>query len=101
MDYGVLCCIPVAVLIIGVVITKKLPEMLIIATIIGAIIVHKGNFLTGWIDYLYAVLSDGSFQFLILILFGFGAMLTNFEKTGALLGFSKKLSKLAKTPRKS
>lgn len=101
MDYGVLCCIPVAVLIIGVVITKKLPEMLIIATIIGAIIVHKGNFLTGWIDYLYAVLSDASFQFLILILFGFGAMLTNFEKTGALLGFSKKLSKLVKTPRKS
>ena len=101
MEYDIICCLPIIFLLVGIIVTKKLPEMLILATILGAIIVNKGGFISGWIGYLYQVLSDDSFQFLVLILFGFGAMLTNFEKSGALLGFSEKLSKFADSQKKS
>lgn len=101
MEYGIISCIPIAVLIICVLITKKMPEMIILSSIVGAVIVFKGDVFNGYVGWLYGALSNESYQFLLMLLLGFGGMIKLFERSGALMGFSNILSKFANTPRKS
>lgn len=101
MEYGILSCIPIAVLIIGVLITKKMPEMIILSSIIGAALVFKGDIFNGYVGWLYGALSNESYQFLLMLLLGFGGMIKLFEKSGALMGFSNILSRFANTRKKS
>lgn len=49
----------------------------------------------------YGVLSNESYQFLLILLLGFGAIIKLFEKSGALLGFSDILSRFANTRKKA
>ncbi len=97
MEYGFLSTIPILTLIIGVVITKKMTEMLLLSTLVGAVIIFRGGFFSGYISLLYGTISAESYQFLFLILLGFGPFITLFEKSGAMMGFSKIMSKLART----
>ncbi len=101
MDYGIISCIPIAVLIIGVLITKKMAEMIILASLVGAVLVHKGDFFSGFIGMMYGALSNPSYQFLLIILLGFGGMTKLFEKSGSLMGVGNALSKYADSPKKS
>lgn len=101
MEYGIISCIPIAVLIIGVLITKKMPEMIILSSIVGAALVFKGDIFNGYVGWLYGALSNESYQMLLMLLLGFGAMIKLFEKSGALLGFSNILSKFANTKKKT
>lgn len=101
MDYGILSCIPIAVLIIGVLITKRMPEMIILASIIGAAMVYKADFFSGYVGQIYGALTNSSYQFLLILLLGFGGLIKLFEKFGALQGFAKALSKVAHGQKKS
>lgn len=101
MDYGIISCIPIAILIIGVLITKRMAEMVILASVVGSILVYKAGFFSGFIGMLYGAVSNESYQFLLFLLLGFGGMIKLFEKSGALTGFGKILSKLAKGPKSS
>ncbi len=100
-DYGIISIIPICVLMIGVIITKKMPEMLLLSTFIGSIILYKTGFLSGYIGMLYQALSNGSYQFLFFILLGFGPLMALFDKSGSLLGFSGIISKFAKTQKRA
>ena len=84
---ALISCIPIAFLIIGLLITKRMAEMMIASSLLGAILVFKAGFFTGWIGKMYVVLGDPSFDFLLFILLGFGAMIKLFEKSGAFGGF--------------
>lgn len=101
MEYGILSCIPIAVLIIGALITKRMPEMIILSSLVGAILVYKQHFFTNYIGMIYSAISNESFQFLLMILLGFGGMIKLFEKSGALQGFSQIIHKFANTRKKS
>lgn len=101
MEYGIISCIPIAVLIIGVLITKRMPEMIILSSIIGAVLVYKAKFFTGYVGLIYGALANESYQFLLILLLGFGGMIKLFEKSGALQGFGKAISKVADGPKKS
>lgn len=46
MEYGLISCIPILVLITGALITKKIGESMIVASVVGVVLVYKGNFLT-------------------------------------------------------
>jgi Na+/H+ antiporter NhaC len=101
VSYGFVSTIPILVLIIGVLITKRMLEMLFLSTIVGSIIVYKGGFFSGYIELLYGTLAGTSFQFLFLILLFCGPMITLYEKSGSMLGFSNIVSKVSKTRRSS
>lgn len=101
MEYGIISCIPIAVLIVGALITKKMPEMIILSSLIGAILVYKQNFFPNYLQMIYSSISNESFQFLLMILLGFGGMIKLFEKSGALMGFSDIIGKFANTRKKS
>lgn len=92
--------IPLIVLAIGALATKKIAESMIVASFLGAILVYKGGFFTGYIELLYETLSDPSYQFVLIILMCFGAMIKLFQESGALLGFEHFVSKHAKGPKK-
>jgi len=96
MNYGFLSCVPILVLIIGAVITRKMPHMLMLASFIGAIILYGKEFFSGWINVMYAALANGSDQYILLILVCSGAMIRLLEKSGAMLGFRNMISKYAK-----
>ena len=96
MDYGIISCIPITVLMVGVLLTKRITEMMVIASLLGAILIHKGDFFSGYIDMLYGTLNNSSYHFVLFILMGFGGMIKLFQESGALLGFRKTLSKYVK-----
>ncbi len=101
MEYGIISCIPIAVLIIGVLITKRMPEMIILSSIIGAALVFKGGIFNGYVGWLYGALSNESYQFLLILLLGFGGIIKLFEKSGALQGFANAIGKFANTQKKT
>lgn len=101
MEYGIISCIPIAVLIIGVLITKKMPEMIILSSIVGAALVFKTDIFNGYVGWLYGALSNESYQFLLILLLGFGAIIKLFEKSGALQGFANAIGRFANTRKKT
>ena len=64
VNYGIISCIPITVLVIGILITKRLAEMLILSAVIGVILVYKQNFMSGFVEQLYGVLTNSSFDFI-------------------------------------
>ena len=101
MEYGIISCIPILVLIVGALITKKMPEMIILSSLVGAILVYKQNFFPNYLQMIYSAISNESYQFLLMILLGFGGMIRLFEKSGARQGFSNIIGKFANTRKKS
>lgn len=99
--YGIISCIPVLVLMTGIIATRKTAEFFIVACLTGSVILYKEAFLTGWIGCIYQGMSDGTYQFLILVIFLFGAMITLFENSGSLMGFSATVSKVVNSRKKS
>lgn len=96
---NIIVFIPLTTLIVGALITKKVAGPMILAAFLGAVFVHKGNFFTGFINMLYDTLSNSSFQFVILILVGFGAMIQLFQESGAFMGFGKTVVRYARGKR--
>lgn len=95
MNYGIWSCIPILVLIIGGFATKRMTEMIVASSLIGSVILYKTHFFKGFVDLIYTVLSDDSFQFVLVLLMGVGAMMKLFERSGALAGFQKLIERLA------
>lgn len=100
MDYGLIACVPMVILIVGALITKRIAEMLVLSTFIAAILLYKEDFFTGYIDLLYGVLSTYSYQFVLIILMGFGGMIKLLQHSGAMQGFGNLMSKGINGPKK-
>ena len=91
----VIAFIPLAVLIFGALATKRIAEMMILASFLGAVFLYGKDFFSGYIDMIYQTLSDESYQFVLIILMGFGGMVKLLQESGALLGFGKFVHKFA------
>lgn len=100
MDHGFISCLPIIVLMVGAMLTKRITEMLALAAFTGAILLYKGDFLTGFVDVLYETFSSWSLQFVFIILFTFGGLIKLFQTSGAISGFGDILAKYASGPRK-
>ena len=86
MEYGLIACIPMIVLIVGALVTKRIAEMMVLASFIAAILVYKEQFFTGYIELMYGVLSTRSYQFVLIVLMGFGGMIRLLQHSGAIVG---------------
>lgn len=101
MIHNVVAFLPLVVLIVLALKTRKMAESMIAAVFLATILVYKQGFLSGMLDTAYEVLSDSSFQFVLLIMVGFGGLITLLQESGALLGFRDLLEKFASGPKKS
>lgn len=84
MEYGFISCLPIIVLIVGALLTKRIMEMLLLATFVGVAILNGTGFLGGFVDVLYETLSSWSLQFVFIILFAFGGLIKLFQWDGFL-----------------
>ncbi len=100
MLHVILAFLPLTVLIVSALITRKMAEPMIGSTLLALLILHKQNILSGTIESIYGALTNSSYQFVILILLGFGGMIKAFQESGSLVGFGNWISRYASGPRK-
>lgn len=97
--YGLLSLIPVAVVIVTAVITKRALESLVLGTFAAAIILAKGAWWGTWFDYTLTEIGDSASY---IIMFGmFGAMIRILDESGAAMGFADIGSKIANSSKKT
>jgi Na+/H+ antiporter NhaC len=106
MEFGIISLIPVAVVIIVALITKKAAESLFVGTIVAAVILAIGlggrwytDWWTNWFDTVQAVIGGSAY---FIIMFGmFGAMIRLLDHSGAALGFADIAARLANSKKKT
>lgn len=97
--YGIVSLLPVAVVIVSAIITKRAVEPLIFGTLVGYIILEKQNFVVAYLDSLYGELGESAYY---VVVFGlFGIFIHMLEKANAISGFTKLGLKFANTKKKS
>ena len=100
MMSNVLVFLPIIVLVVTALLTKKMAESMIAAALLAILIYYKEDFLTGIVESFYNTLSDSSYQFAMLMLMGFGGMIKLFQESGALVSFANWASKHASGKKK-
>ena len=93
--YGLLSLIPVIVVIIMALITKRTLESLIVGSMIGFIILDGAGFFTAWMNAALTVFGDSAWYILVFGVFGIIIMLL--EKSGGAQGVSTLGTRFAKS----
>ena len=93
--------IPLAILIIGALITRRIIEPAVISSVVSVLMEYRTGFVAGYVEKMYQVLSDPSFQLLVIVAAGFAGLSALLEKSGAMLGFRGILEKLCTTKKKT
>lgn len=99
MSSGLIATILVLIIVVGAIATKKCEAFLIAGSMIGAIVLWKGAFLTNWVATLEEVMADEAYVILICGLFGSLVALLTASKGS--FGFTKIVSKICNTERKT
>lgn len=99
--YGALCLIPVAVIIVLSLVTKKTFEPLLISTLVAVIIYAKGGFLKEFIGLLQTEMADPTIVWVILVCGLMGALLFILEKSNAASAFAGLLGRFATTRKRA
>lgn len=100
MAHTIAAFLPITVLMVGALKTKRLAEMMFLSSFLGAVLIHKERFFSGYIDMLYGTLANPSYQFVFLILMCFGATIRLFQESGSMAGLANLLDKYANGPKK-
>ena len=99
MEMGLIGLIIVIAVIIGAIVTKRCTECLLLGSVIGAVILYKGEFLTEWVNVLQFVVGDEAWLWLVCGLFG--SLIALLTASKGTYGFSKIMGKICNTARKS
>lgn len=94
MAQGILAGIPLLMLILGALFTRRITEPAFAASVVAVIFLYGENAVQGYIEKMYEVLSNPSFQLLVIVALGFGGLSALLEKSGAMLGFRRILEKV-------
>lgn len=98
-SYGLISLLPVLVVIVAAIITKRALESLVLGTFVAAIILAKGGWWGTWYDYTLTEIGDSASY---IIMFGmFGAMIRILDQTGAAMGFADIGAKVANSRNKT
>ncbi len=100
MLHNIIIFLPLVTLIALALLTKRMAESMTCAMLLAMFLLYKQNILTGTIEMLYKTLTNPSFQFIMIILLAFGALIKLLQDSGALVGFGNWISKFASGPKK-
>ena len=100
-DYGWLCLIPTAVVLLIALKSHKTFEALLGGSIVGMIILHKQSFFTGFTGTLQKVMIDPTIGWIVLVCGLFGSLIQLIVKTGGTHAFAKALSRSIDNRKKS
>lgn len=93
--YGLISLLPVAIVIVMALVTKRTLESLIVGSLVGFLILDGKSFLTSWVSATQEVFGESAWYILVFGVFGIIILLL--EKSGGAQGISQLGTKFAKT----
>lgn len=99
MDYGILTLVPIALVIVIALLTKRTLEPLIVGTVSAYIIMCGWEFPAGWMNAFFDVASNRDHQWVFMVCALFGSLIALLGASHGTLGFSKWLGKLCRGPK--
>ena len=99
MEYGMLCLVPPAAMLLFALKTKKSFAALIFGTLIAYIIMYQANFIEPWCDLLLSEISNADNQYILLLCGLFGGFIFLLREAKGTMGFSALLSRFCKSER--
>lgn len=99
--YGFITVLPLLLMLVLVIATKRIFESMIIPIIIVFILKDGSNFVFGFIDSIYEVLADETYPWILLMLTLFGAFIALLINSGGTRGFKKLAEKSITSQRSS
>ena len=100
-EFGALALIPIAVILIVAVATRRTLFALLCGTVAGALILGGWGGFDVWVEYTGKALSNETAQWLLLIVALFGILMTLFEKSGIVTDFADWAERFVTSRRKS
>ena len=100
-NFGIITLLPPILIIIFALITKRTFEALVLGGLVGCVIAFGTGFFGGYLDFLYATMSDTGNIWVILTVGIFGSFIAIMRKARATSGFTKLVLKYSKTEKKS
>jgi len=101
MDYGIVCLIPSALVIILALATRRILEPLLVGAVTGFLIsAGPSGFFTAFIDATYAVMMDAVTVWIALVVGLFGVLIIWLDKGGGAQGFSDLIQRVATSRKK-
>lgn len=97
--YGIVSIVPVIILFVLALLTKRTFESLFIATLVALMIGYKGDWFYAFIEQIQVVVSENVWVLLVVGLLG--SLICVLERSQAARNFSKLLAKFATTRKKS
>ncbi|HZK02107.1 MAG TPA: Na+/H+ antiporter NhaC family protein [Anaerovoracaceae bacterium] len=94
-EYGIISLIPVTVVIVTAVISRRTVEPLILGALVGYVILYKASFFTEFLYGFTTIISENGWFILVFGLYGIVIVLL--EQSGGALGFGDFGAKVAKT----
>lgn len=101
MSTGLIALLIVFVVIIGAVLTKRCVEFLLLGSLLGSIVLFKGNFLVGWTEVLSSVCGEEDNIWLVLVCGLFGSLIALLQESKGTFGFAKLINKICNSERKT
>lgn len=98
-SYGIFTLLPVAVVILFALKTKRTMEALILGTLITYVIIGGAGFFSGWMEAFFRAASNRDNQWVLMVCGLFGSLIALIGASRGTLGFSDKLEKLCRGPR--
>lgn len=99
MNYGILTLVPIAIVIILALLTKRTLEPLIAGTVVAYMIIGGWSFPTAWMEAFFDVASNRDHQWVFMVCALFGSLIALLGASHGTLGFSKFLEKLCRGPK--
>ena len=67
MDYGIICLVPILVVIVTAIISKRAFEPLALGSVVGYILLYKGGFFGNWVNAYLGVIADNAWYWICLL----------------------------------
>ncbi len=99
--YGILSLLPVAVVILLVFITRRTAASLLVGSVVGAFMLYGKSFAKPLIDVVYGVMGSDLWIWLVLVCGFFGSLVSLFEASGGIWGFTAIAAKICKSERRT
>lgn len=100
-SYGTLCYVPVILVIVSALISRRSIESLLLGTAVGWILVSGNEFLWNMVDSAVRVTADESTVWVVIVCGLFGSLVAIIEKSGGVQAFGNYLATKAKNEKSS
>lgn len=101
MDFGILTIVPLVLMVVLVMTTKRVLESMIFPLLMVFIMKDGTGFLFGFMDSFYDVMAEGTFPWVMFCISMFGALIALLIASGAIDGFKRLAVRYIKSEKSS